>query len=30
MYLKTIFLCTFIVINSVVESARDDRPKVNT
>lgn len=28
MYLKTILLCTFIVLYSLVESAREERPKV--
>lgn len=28
MYLKTILLCAFIVFNSLVESAREERPKV--
>lgn len=28
MYLKTIILCAFIVLNSLVESAREERPKV--
>lgn len=30
MYLKTILLCAFIVLNSLVESVREERPKVKT